>query len=121
LEQTIDSNSLFFCLSTFPRFLSRLTWPKFITIAFVFPRLRCLRASAEDETASVCSFIGFSPVAGVSLQVTVTACVSIVGALRVSDADATALLARAGLVVDDIANKMTIVVPARTYILFCRL
>lgn len=72
-----------------------------------------LRASAGDETASFCSFTDFSPVADVSLQVTVTARVSKVGALRVGDADATALLAETGLGADDIANKMTIVVPAR--------
>lgn len=51
----------------------------------------------------------FSSVAGVSLRVTDSIHVSNkVGALRVGDSDATALLADAGLIVDDIANEMTI-------------
>ncbi len=50
-----------------------------------------------------------SSVAGVSLRVTDSIHVSNkVGALRVGDSDATALLADAGHIVDDIANEMTI-------------
>ena len=51
----------------------------------------------------------FSSVAGVSLRVTYSIHVSNkVDALGVGDSDATALFADAGLIVDDIANEMTI-------------
>jgi hypothetical protein len=51
----------------------------------------------------------FSSVAGVSLRVTYSIHVSNkVDALGVGDSDATALFADAGLIVDDIANEITI-------------